>query len=82
MDEELLKRELETQTLKPYGGGGGGCISSGQGYETDHGRVFVKVNSESEVRITKQQHVLCLYYASMLSWANSLISLSMGGLMV
>ncbi|XP_041350557.1 ketosamine-3-kinase-like [Gigantopelta aegis] len=50
MDEELLKRELKTTTLKPFGGGGGGCISSGQGYDTDHGRVFVKVNNESQAR--------------------------------
>ncbi|CAH1800412.1 unnamed protein product [Owenia fusiformis] len=48
--EELLKRELGTSRLEPYGFGGGGCISSGQGYVTDTGRIFAKHNSKSEAR--------------------------------
>ena len=47
--EELLKRELGTKTLKSYGSAGGGCISSGVGYQTDSGPVFVKSNHKEGV---------------------------------
>ncbi|XP_039595855.1 ketosamine-3-kinase isoform X1 [Polypterus senegalus] len=46
--ESLLKKELNTSTLKTAGHAGGGCISEGQTYETDHGRVFVKINHKNE----------------------------------
>ena len=46
---ELLKSELDTKTLRDTGEGGGGCISSGSAYETDHGKVFIKVNPKSGV---------------------------------
>ncbi|XP_033896525.1 ketosamine-3-kinase [Acipenser ruthenus] len=48
--ESLLKKELNTSTLKATGRAGGGCISEGQSYDTDSGRVFVKVNHKSEAR--------------------------------
>ncbi|XP_067860398.1 ketosamine-3-kinase-like [Heptranchias perlo] len=48
--ESLLKRELNTAVLRELGYAGGGCISQGQSYETDSGRVFVKVNHKSQAR--------------------------------
>ncbi|XP_005221120.1 ketosamine-3-kinase isoform X3 [Bos indicus x Bos taurus] len=48
--EELLKRELGCDSVKATGHSGGGCISQGQSYDTDKGRVFVKVNSKPEAR--------------------------------
>ncbi|XP_066470805.1 fructosamine-3-kinase [Tiliqua scincoides] len=48
--EKLLKAELKTTLLKAFGSSGGGCISQGQSYETDHGRVFVKINSKPQAR--------------------------------
>lgn len=47
--EAKLKKELGTSMLKCTGHSGGGCISEGQSYDTDSGRVFVKVNHKSEV---------------------------------
>uniref|UniRef100_A0AC11E1P8 Fructosamine 3 kinase related protein n=1 Tax=Ovis aries TaxID=9940 RepID=A0AC11E1P8_SHEEP len=46
--EELLKRELGCGSVKATGHSGGGCISQGQSYDTDKGRVFVKVNPKAE----------------------------------
>ncbi|XP_072414428.1 ketosamine-3-kinase isoform X2 [Chiloscyllium punctatum] len=48
--ENLLKRELNTVRLKQLGYAGGGCISQGQSYETDTGRVFVKVNHKNQAK--------------------------------
>lgn len=48
--EELLRRELGCSSVKATGHSGGGCISQGQSYDTDRGRVFVKVNAQPEVR--------------------------------
>ncbi|ROL53087.1 Ketosamine-3-kinase [Anabarilius grahami] len=48
--EALLKRELGTSVLKSTGHSGGGCISEGQSFDTDTGRVFVKINHKSEAR--------------------------------
>ncbi|CAI5766251.1 Hypothetical predicted protein [Podarcis lilfordi] len=48
--EEALRRELGTSALRPTGHSGGGCISHGESYHTDHGRVFVKSNSRAEAR--------------------------------
>ncbi|XP_061472451.1 fructosamine-3-kinase [Rhineura floridana] len=48
--EKLLKTELKTTVLKAFGSSGGGCISQGQNYETDHGRVFVKINTKPQAR--------------------------------
>ncbi|KAI7789531.1 ketosamine-3-kinase [Triplophysa rosa] len=48
--EALLKRELGTSLLKRAGHSGGGCISEGQSYDTDTGRVFIKINHKNEAR--------------------------------
>lgn len=48
--EELLRRELGCSSVKATGHSGGGCISQGQSYDTDKGRVFVKVNAQPEAR--------------------------------
>ncbi|XP_013379834.1 ketosamine-3-kinase [Lingula anatina] len=48
--EALLKKELNTNTWKPHGRAGGGCISRGEGFLTDLGPVFVKVNGEKGAR--------------------------------
>lgn len=48
--ETLLKRELGCNSVKATDHSGGGCISQGQSYDTDKGRVFVKVNSKSEAK--------------------------------
>lgn len=47
--EAKLKKELGTTMLKSAGHAGGGCISEGQSYHTDTGKVFVKINHKSEV---------------------------------
>ena len=47
--EAKLKKELGTTMLKSTGHAGGGCISEGQSYDTDTGRVFVKINHKSGV---------------------------------
>lgn len=47
--EAALRRELGIELLRPTGHSGGGCISQGQSYDTDHGRVFVKSNAKAEV---------------------------------
>uniref|UniRef100_A0A8D0EAT6 protein-ribulosamine 3-kinase n=1 Tax=Salvator merianae TaxID=96440 RepID=A0A8D0EAT6_SALMN len=48
--EKLLKTELKTTVLKAFGSSGGGYISQGQSYETDHGRIFVKINNKPQAR--------------------------------
>ncbi|XP_075375008.1 ketosamine-3-kinase-like isoform X3 [Mycteria americana] len=48
--EDALRRELGTAVLRPTGHLGGGCISQGQSYDTDRGRVYVKSNSKAEAR--------------------------------
>ncbi|XP_035417748.1 ketosamine-3-kinase isoform X2 [Cygnus atratus] len=48
--EAALKRELGTTVLRATGHSGGGCISQGQSYETDSGRVYVKSNAKPEAR--------------------------------
>ncbi|XP_006886180.1 PREDICTED: ketosamine-3-kinase [Elephantulus edwardii] len=48
--EALLRRELGCVSVKATGHSGGGCISQGQSYDTEKGRVFVKVNSKAEAR--------------------------------
>ena len=47
--EAFLKRELATSKLRCLGRSSGGCISDGQSYETESGRVFVKHNIEDKV---------------------------------
>ncbi|XP_047215347.1 ketosamine-3-kinase-like isoform X2 [Girardinichthys multiradiatus] len=49
--EAKLKKELGTTMLKSTGHAVGGCISEGQSYDTDHGRVFVKINHKSEAKL-------------------------------
>ncbi|XP_041673004.1 ketosamine-3-kinase [Cheilinus undulatus] len=48
--EAKLKKELGTSMLKATGHSGGGCISEGQSYDTDTGRVFVKINHKSQAK--------------------------------
>ncbi|KAM8946959.1 ketosamine-3-kinase-like isoform 2-T2 [Pelodytes ibericus] len=48
--ESLLKKELGSSVMKQSGHSGGGCISQGQSYDTDKGRVYVKMNHKSEAR--------------------------------
>jgi len=47
--ESEVKEALNTTIFKATGGGGGGCISSGNVYITDTGNVFVKVNDKPNV---------------------------------
>uniref|UniRef100_A0A3Q0RAE9 protein-ribulosamine 3-kinase n=1 Tax=Amphilophus citrinellus TaxID=61819 RepID=A0A3Q0RAE9_AMPCI len=49
--EAKLKKELGTTMLKPAGRAGGGCISEGQTYHTDTGKVFAKINHKSEAKL-------------------------------
>ncbi|XP_005801530.1 ketosamine-3-kinase [Xiphophorus maculatus] len=49
--EAKLKKELGTNMLKSTGHAGGGCISEGHSYDTDHGRVFVKINHKSGAKL-------------------------------
>ncbi|CAL9693226.1 unnamed protein product [Knipowitschia caucasica] len=49
--EAKLKQELGTSVLKSTGHSGGGCISEGQSYDTDSGRIFVKINHKSEAKL-------------------------------
>lgn len=49
--EAKLKKELGTTMLKSTGYSGGGCISQGQSYDTDNGRVFVKINHKSGAQV-------------------------------
>ncbi|XP_068193289.1 ketosamine-3-kinase isoform X2 [Antennarius striatus] len=46
-----LKKELGTTVLKSAGQPAGGCISEGQSYHTDTGKVFVKTNHKSEAKL-------------------------------
>ena len=48
--EEFLKRELATSKLSCLGRSSG-CISNGESYETESGRVFVKCNNDPKVCI-------------------------------
>ncbi|XP_019752928.1 ketosamine-3-kinase [Hippocampus comes] len=48
--EDRLKKELGTATLKLAGNSEGGCISQGQSYHTDTGKVFVKINHKSQAK--------------------------------
>ena len=47
--EEILKKELNTTNLHSLGLASGGCINEGQSYDTDYGKIFVKVNEKPEV---------------------------------
>lgn len=48
--EDLLRRQLGLQNLKAIGGlASGGCISNGQSYQTERGKIFVKSNESQEV---------------------------------
>ncbi|XP_037113184.1 ketosamine-3-kinase isoform X2 [Syngnathus acus] len=49
--EDKLKKELGTATLKLAGHAEGGCISQGQSYHTDTGKVFVKTNHKSQAKL-------------------------------
>ncbi len=47
--EKLIQKELGYSTMKTFGSGGGGCISNGQSYKTEQGKIFVKMNSKPKV---------------------------------
>ena len=47
--EDILKKELNTTKCQALGFTSGGCINEGQSFDTDHGKVFVKLNGNSEV---------------------------------
>ncbi|XP_046680712.1 ketosamine-3-kinase-like isoform X2 [Homalodisca vitripennis] len=49
--ENILKLTLNTVTLEKTGISGGGCISKGLAYKTDHSIVFVKENFASKARL-------------------------------
>ena len=49
--EKFLKESLRTQSLKHLDHSSGGCISDGHSYETDHGNIFVKCNSDEKVHM-------------------------------
>lgn len=44
-----IKEALGTTVLEGTGRGGGGCISEGEVYRTDSGKVFLKRNSKERV---------------------------------
>ncbi|XP_073463117.1 ketosamine-3-kinase-like [Aquarana catesbeiana] len=48
--EALLKKELSCSQVKLAGHSGGGCISQGQSYDTNLGRLYVKTNHKAEAR--------------------------------
>lgn len=56
MMEALLRKELPTTALRCLGRSGGGCISDGQSYEVDSGRVFVKYNADEKVGVVSNLH--------------------------
>lgn len=62
--EAKLKKELGTAMLKSAGHSGGGCISEGQSYDTDTGRVFVKINHKSQV-FYHHCVIFLMYYSNM-----------------
>ena len=49
--EDIIKREFDAQTVQSLGSGSGGCISDGEGYVIDEGKmqVFVKHNKREKV---------------------------------
>uniref|UniRef100_A0A3Q3MTH8 protein-ribulosamine 3-kinase n=1 Tax=Mastacembelus armatus TaxID=205130 RepID=A0A3Q3MTH8_9TELE len=49
--EAKLKKELGTSMLKSTGHSGGGYICEGQSYDTDTGKVFVKINHKNEAKL-------------------------------
>ena len=53
----VLRRELGAQSVKTIGGGGGGCISQGQGYQVDAAKVFVKMNDKKGVSILQDANL-------------------------
>ena len=57
--EEILKKELNTTKLHSSGLASGGCINEGQSYDTDYGKVFVKVNANSEVPLIEFRDLRC-----------------------
>ena len=50
--EDILKQELNTVKLIDTGIKGDGAISSGCSYDTDRGRVFVKINKTTLVIVS------------------------------
>ena len=49
--EELLRKELSATVVKSLGRSSGGCISDGQSFEVDSGRIFVKHNVDKNVGV-------------------------------
>ncbi|XP_040294692.1 ketosamine-3-kinase [Bufo bufo] len=48
--EELLRKELSVTRVRAAAHSGGGCISQGQSYDTERGRLYVKTNHKAEAR--------------------------------
>ena len=45
--EAVVKETLSTKTLKPFGGGGGGCINEGRSFLIDDGaKIYVKYKAD------------------------------------
>lgn len=51
---DLLKKELKCEKCESLGFESGGCISEGKSFDTDNGKIFVKMNTKSEVLVRKQ----------------------------
>uniref|UniRef100_A0A1Z5L5U7 protein-ribulosamine 3-kinase n=1 Tax=Ornithodoros moubata TaxID=6938 RepID=A0A1Z5L5U7_ORNMO len=49
--DDLLKKALKTTKLRGTGIGGSGCINTGECYDTDTGRVFIKQNPKAMARL-------------------------------
>uniref|UniRef100_A0A3B5LXI9 Uncharacterized protein n=1 Tax=Xiphophorus couchianus TaxID=32473 RepID=A0A3B5LXI9_9TELE len=47
--QQIEEAELCTDSARPLGAAaGGGCISTGQSYETGRGHVFTKINAKNQ----------------------------------
>lgn len=59
--EAKLKKELGTSVLKSTGHSERGSISEGHSYDTDSGKVFVKINHRSKVTSPRAGPELHIY---------------------
>lgn len=50
-----IREVLGTSRLEGTGQGGGGCISDGEVFKTDTGKVFIKRNSKNKVRTLEKK---------------------------
>ena len=75
--EDLLKTELQTTVLRSQGRSGGGCISEGSTYDTDSGKVFIKVNHNKEVS-TFLSFFVCVFIYLFYFWERETLSIIFG----